>query len=287
MLHRIRSAGCLIIGDEVLNGKIHDTNSFEFAKICFNQLSVPVKRVVVCSDDKTDIQRSLQQLQDDGIDFIVTSGGLGSTHDDVTYDAIAEHYGVPCVRNQEVVDRMNRLRPEYVRSLAPAQLDAYYRMATLPTATASVPIDNVFVDPKLWFPIVEINYRVYILPGVPQLFVKLMQALVPRLLPRIDQQNKYVRRYVKTTTGESELAPFLGELQREVDAEYGAGAIKIGSYPHMAWRINTLSIIGAAPGVAVADVQKVVDKIVATVGGDATQIDQAEEDRMTNTDPKM
>lgn len=287
MLHRIRLAGCLIIGDEVLNGKIHDTNSFEFAKICFNQLSVPVKRVVVCSDDKTDIQRSLQQLQDDGIDFIVTLGGLGLTHDDVTYDAIAEHYGVPCVRNQEVVDRMNRLRPEYVRLLAPAQLDAYYRMATLPTATALVPIDNVFVDPKLWFPIVEINYRVYILPGVPQLFVKLMQALVPRLLPRIDQQNKYVRRYVKTTTGESELAPFLGELQREVDAEYGAGAIKIGSYPHMAWRINTLSIIGAAPGVAVADVQKVVDKIVATVGGDATQIDQAEEDRMTNTDPKM
>lgn len=273
MLHRIRLAGCLIIGDEVLNGKIHDTNSFEFAKICFNQLSVPVKRVVVCSDDKTDIQRSLQQLQDDGIDFIVTLGGLGLTHDDVTYDAIAEHYGVPCVRNQEVVDRMNRLRPEYVRLLAPAQLDAYYRMATLPTATALVPIDNVFVDPKLWFPIVEINYRVYILPGVPQLFVKLMQALVPRLLPRIDQQNKYVRRYVKTTTGESELAPFLGELQREVDAEYGAGAIKIGSYPHMAWRINTLSIIGAAPGVAVADVQKVVDKIVATVGGDATQID--------------
>lgn len=287
MLHRIRLAGCLIIGDEVLNGKIHDTNSFEFAKICFNQLSVPVKRVVVCSDDKTDIQRSLQQLQDDGIDFIVTLGGLGLTHDDVTYDAIAEHYGVPCVRNQEVVDRMNRLRPEYVRLLAPAQLDAYYRMATLPTATALVPIDNVFVDPKLWFPIVEINYRVYILPGVPQLFVKLMQALVPRLLPRIDQQSKYVRRYVKTTTGESELAPFLGELQREVDAEYGAGAIKIGSYPHMAWRINTLSIIGAAPGVAVADVQKVVDKIVATVGGDATQIDQAEEDRMTNTDPKM
>lgn len=83
MASSIKSAGCLIIGDEVLNGKILDTNSFEFAKYCFKELSIPVKKTVVCGDDADDIIRSLKVLTDENCDFIVTSGGIGSTHDDI------------------------------------------------------------------------------------------------------------------------------------------------------------------------------------------------------------
>ena len=52
----IRSAGCLIIGDEILNGKILDTNSYNFARFCFKDLSIPLKRTIVCGDDEDDIK---------------------------------------------------------------------------------------------------------------------------------------------------------------------------------------------------------------------------------------
>lgn len=285
MWRLIRLAGCLIIGDEVLNGKIHDTNSFEFAKTCFSQLSVPVKRIIVCSDDKADIKKLLKLLRDDDIDFIVTSGGLGSTHDDVTYDAIAEYYGIPCERDPTVVKRMNRLRKDYIALLTPSQTEAWYRMATVPQRTAKINVENIFVDPNFWFPIVAIEQQLYILPGVPQLFVKLLKALVPQLLPRVDQLNQLSRLYVKTTTGESELAPFLGDLQRQLDEQYGDGVVKIGSYPHLQWRVNTISIIGIIPQISVEDLQHVVDDVLAGVGGDAVQISQAEEDHLTNDSP--
>lgn len=285
MWRLIRLAGCLIIGDEVLNGKIHDTNSFEFAKTCFSQLSVPVKRIIVCSDDKADIKKLIGLLRDDDIDFIVTSGGLGSTHDDVTYDAIAEYYGIPCKRDPVVVERMNRLRKDYISLLTPNQTEAWYRMATVPQTTAEVNVENIFVDPNFWFPIVAIDQQLYILPGVPQLFVKLLKALVPQLLPRVDQLNQLSRLYVKTSTGESELAPFLGDLQRKVDERYGDGVVKIGSYPHLQWRVNTVSIIGVIPQISHEELQQVADKIIGNVGGDAAQIDQSEEDHLTNDSP--
>lgn len=102
----IKTAGCLIIGDEILNGKIMDTNSYNFARFCFNDLSIPLKRTVVCGDDSQDIKTSLHNLlSQDNVGFLVTSGGLGSTHDDITYEAISDYFKLDYKLDQEVVDR--------------------------------------------------------------------------------------------------------------------------------------------------------------------------------------
>lgn len=277
--HSIASAGCLIIGDEVLNGKIQDTNSHTFAKYCFNNLSIPLKRVLVCGDDKEDIVKSLDFLiKQDKVDLIVTSGGLGSTHDDITYDVISEYFNLKNELDSEVVQRMQNIRGNYIETLNPEQLAAYFRMATIPTAHVDSPftVDKYFTDESLWFPIVGVNSQVYILPGIPTLFNKLLESFEPHLHLRIVAAKPLKRLFVKTDMRETEFAPFLGKLQKRVDNEFGSGIVKLGSYPHIHWGINTISIIGQVPGISEEQLRGLVNVIVPAVKGEEIQKEEEE-----------
>ncbi|EGW30587.1 uncharacterized protein SPAPADRAFT_63429, partial [Spathaspora passalidarum NRRL Y-27907] len=184
----IRTAGCLIIGDEILNGKILDTNSYNFARYCFNNLSIPLKRTIVCGDSEKDIIDSLNiLLKQDKLDFVVTSGGLGSTHDDITYKVISDYFNLDYGIDQEVVDRMHRVRGDHLDKLKPDQLSAFYKMATLPIEKnqSSTKVEKYFVGEDLWFPLVALNEQVYVLPGIPQLFTRLINEMEPYLKSRI------------------------------------------------------------------------------------------------------
>lgn len=285
----IRNAGCLIIGDEILNGKILDTNSYNFARFCFNNLSIPLKRTIVCGDDEQDIINSLNiLLKQDKLDLIITSGGLGSTHDDITYKVISDYFQLDYQLDQEVVDRMKSIRGDYLDKLNPEQLNAFYRMATLPvspqpsslaqnstTTTPATTVEKYFIDDKLWFPIVGLNEQVYILPGVPQLFTQLIKDMEPMLKPRVISSD-LIRRYVVTKSGETQLAPYLTNLQEKCDKKYGKGVLKLGSYPHMNLHINTISIIGQK--LTSQDLDWIVKALIENIGGDAKEITQAQED---------
>ena len=89
----IHTAGCIIIGDEVLGGKTNDTNSAYMAKYCFGlgmtcrklncsaQLCTDlrsVKRIEVIPDDEEDIIETTKRMSE-AYDFVVTSGGIGPT----------------------------------------------------------------------------------------------------------------------------------------------------------------------------------------------------------------
>ena len=73
----IHTAGCIIIGDEVLGGKTVDTNSTYMAKFCFN-LGMSLKRIEVIGDDESEIVEATRRMSDN-YDFVVTSGGIGPT----------------------------------------------------------------------------------------------------------------------------------------------------------------------------------------------------------------
>lgn len=73
----IHTAGCIIIGDEVLGGKTVDTNSAYMAKYCFS-LGMNLKRVEVIGDDEGEIVEATRRMSDN-YDFVVTSGGIGPT----------------------------------------------------------------------------------------------------------------------------------------------------------------------------------------------------------------
>ncbi|PSR76937.1 hypothetical protein PHLCEN_2v8133 [Hermanssonia centrifuga] len=75
----IKTAAALIIGDEILNGKTLDRNSNYFARYCFER-GVDLKRIEVIADDEDEIVEASRKMVKN-YDFVITSGGIGPTHD--------------------------------------------------------------------------------------------------------------------------------------------------------------------------------------------------------------
>jgi molybdopterin-biosynthesis enzyme MoeA-like protein len=115
--------------------------------------------------------------------------------------------------------------------------EAQYRMAIFPEGPN---IDVMYLHDELWVPVVGIDSKVFILPGVPQLFEQLLTLLLEYFDDRIAKDNKFKRYFIKTQLSESQISPFLKVLQKKADAE----DIKVGSYPHMEHDFNTVSILG-------------------------------------------
>ena len=242
-----QSAACLIIGDEVLNGKVIDTNSHFLAKHLFN-LGIPLNRIETIPDSSPDIISSVRRLSSN-YDFVVTSGGIGPTHDDITYPAIAQAYNLPLQLHTPTVEHMKRLEPTRVLKAGESvqdwdtptpQLEARLRMAMLPVGEG---VEYIFPNENFWVPIVIVNHNIHILPGVPMLFQSLLQSFTPYLLAKghaspVTQQIHRV--LVSTPLSESEVAEYLANLQSRVDSK----GVKVGSYPRWEKKRNTVTLVG-------------------------------------------
>ncbi|KAJ5587240.1 uncharacterized protein N7459_003005 [Penicillium hispanicum] len=244
----IHTAACLIIGDEVLGGKTIDTNSPFLAKFCFS-LGIQLKRVEVIPDDEEDIMEAVRRMSS-RYDFVVTSGGIGPTHDDITYQSIAKAFGLKLQLHQAAFERMRRLsrphpmQPNFDWDTPSPGLTAKLRMVELPYDEA-IPVEQqaVFVVDDMWVPIAVVNGNVHILPGVPRLFERLLESLKPRLIPRLsDPEGKGTFRFLfSTPLPESAVAPYLTELAAKVEPL----GVKVGSYPRWGKKRNTVTLVGA------------------------------------------
>jgi molybdopterin-biosynthesis enzyme MoeA-like protein len=147
-------------------------------------------------------------------DLVVTTGGIGSTHDDITYASIAAAFDDRLELHQPTVDRMF---PFYgLSSLTSSRL----RMARFPSrATAIFPMND------LWVPIVVVEGKCHIFPGIPSYFTRMLHSLRP-LLP--DGPDTF-HVDVYTAARESDIADYL----RGVADEYAEQGIEIGSYPNV------------------------------------------------------
>lgn len=270
-VHPISTAACLIIGDEVLNGKIKDTNSTYFARFCFGK-GIEVKHIAVVPDEEHDIVETIQRLAS-RYDFIITSGGIGPTHDDITYEAIGKAFNLPVQLDDGVATRMRTLGKSKIDPNNKEAVAAQLRMATIPTGSN---VTKHYIADDLWVPVVGIDNKVYILPGVPQLFTRMLEGLTPYIdnrKPSTDQQ--LIRFYVTTKLKESEMAPYLGRKQTEVDSK----GIKLGSYPHMSIGINTVSIIGKESDREY--LREIVKDVEENLQG--TEVSKEEEEKLSST----
>ncbi|KAK9466453.1 MoaB/Mog domain-containing protein [Lipomyces arxii] len=236
--HSLSTAACLIIGDEVLNGKIREANSYTFAKFCF-EIGLDLQRIEVIGDEEDEIVEACQRMAKK-YDFVVTSGGIGPTHDDITYQSVAKAFDLPLALHDETVQRMKRMGRRKIDPNDKAAVAAQMRMATLPYGSTPAESDYLYTLENSWVPVVCVASKIHILPGIPQLFNGLLFGLRQHILPRVPPSQRKHRLLVTTNKMESEMAPFLTELQSRVNDK----GIKIGSYPHMSAGINTVSIIG-------------------------------------------
>ncbi|PNP52124.1 hypothetical protein THARTR1_07333 [Trichoderma harzianum] len=240
----IQTAACLIIGDEVLGGKTVDTNSTYLAKWCFS-LGINLKRIEVIEDDESEIMEAVSRMSN-RYDFIVTSGGIGPTHDDITYQSIAKAFGLPLKLHQEAYEKMKKLtkphpkQPDFDWNVDSPALKARLRMVELPT-DESRDLSEQFIFPKedLWVPVAVVNRNVHILPGVPLLFQKLLDGLKPHVIPRlVDPEGKGIHRIlISTPLPESAIAEYLTQLAARAEPH----GVKVGSYPRWGLKRNTVT----------------------------------------------
>lgn len=105
-------------------------------------------------------------------DFVVTSGGIGPTHDDITYASLGTAFSLPLEKHPETLRRMWALsspaRREELAKVTPAQKEARERMALFPTAAggyrgdgeAGVKSEVIFVESDKWVPVVRLAGKV-------------------------------------------------------------------------------------------------------------------------------
>jgi molybdenum cofactor synthesis domain-containing protein len=146
-----RTAGIILIGNELLSGKVADANAVYLCRE-LRALGVDVRRIVVIPDEVERIASEVIEFSR-GFDVVFTSGGVGPTHDDVTIEGVARAFGVPVVRDPGMVAALEGFLGDH---LNPARL----RMAEIPEGAHPMTADG------LVFPAV-VMHNVYVLPGVP------------------------------------------------------------------------------------------------------------------------
>ena len=158
------SAAILLTGNELLRGVISDRNA-SFLAADLELRGVRVRRTLVVGDDVEDIAGGLRELAGSA-DLVVTSGGLGPTHDDRTVEAIARVAGVGLVLDQGVLDTVTRWTDEIStrQGLDPAMFEPGNRkQAHIPEGASVLGIAGT--APGL---VAEVaGASVVVLPGVP------------------------------------------------------------------------------------------------------------------------
>ncbi|KAI0772958.1 Molybdopterin binding protein [Trametes elegans] len=246
----IKTAAALIIGDEILNGKTLDRNSNYFARFCFEH-GIELKKIEVIPDDENDIAEAARRLVK-GYDFVITSGGIGPTHDDITYASLAKAFDQPLEHHQETLRRMSEMtqhRPDFKQQTA-EQRTARERMALFP-ARAEV----LFVAPDIWVPVVRLEGKLCVFPGIPRLFQRMLDSLAP-FLPLPPPSARPSRTQVFTSLPESTIAPFLTALQ----ARTQAAGVRVGSYPLLGKGVY-VSLIGPDAGAVRALAEEVAREV--------------------------
>lgn len=166
-------------------------------------------------------------------DFVVTSGGIGPTHDDITYASIATAFDLPLVLHDDTFARMKKLsrphpsQPNFDWDTPSAALEAKKRMVILPyDKELSDEGQVVFTAEDLWVPVSVVNGNIHILPGVPRLFERMLTGLKPKLLPKLtDPEGKSVYRVlISTPLAESAAAEYLTTLSKKVESK----GVKVG-----------------------------------------------------------
>lgn len=208
-----RTAGIVVVGDELLKGEVVDQNALLACRL-LRQRGIQVRRVAVVRDNHAEIVEELQ-LHKRLCDIVITSGGVGPTHDDLTVRAVAAAIGEQLVANATMVRIMQRIfgtdtlqEHQLQMSLLPETVHLHEQQQPRQGAT------------KPGWPIVQCK-NIFVLPGVPEFFKHKVEVICTQLLP----ERKLFCERIELQIDELAIAALLKELVAEFPD------VTIGSYP--------------------------------------------------------
>lgn len=194
----------VVIGNEILSGKVEDLNA-KFAVRFLRSIGADLERIAVVPDVLAAIADEVGRCAA-AYDIVLTSGGVGPTHDDITYEGVAAAFGRPLVE-EPVVARM--LGDYFGQTLTSDHL----RMAQFPRGAV------VHQHDGLPLPVVSVE-NVYVFPGIPLLFEASLRTFGERFRGR-----PFFLRDVFCRRDEGVIAAALRSVQTAYED------LALGSYP--------------------------------------------------------
>ena len=169
-------AGIVVTGTEVLTGRVQDRNGPWIADRLL-ELGVELAHITICGDRPKDIEAQLRFLADEGVDLIVTSGGLGPTADDMTVEIVAQFCGRELVLDERLEEKIAAILKRLSARFADVDFDAV-RAAN--RKQAMVPAGAHIIDPVGTAPGVVVPGKptVIVLPGPPRELQPMWQTAV-------------------------------------------------------------------------------------------------------------
>lgn len=202
------TAGALVIGDEILSGRIREKNAGHLAAV-LTAIGIDLREIRIVGDDEKAIIEAVNALRAH-YTYVFTSGGIGPTHDDITAVAIAKAFGLPCDYDAQAL----KLLGDHYAARGLEFTEARKRMTRMPEG--AVHIDN----PISKAPGFLIG-NVHVMAGVPAVF----QAMLDNVVPTLRTGRVLLSRSVHCPFGEGVIGEPLAKIQDEFPD------IAIGSYP--------------------------------------------------------
>jgi molybdenum cofactor synthesis domain-containing protein len=230
------TAAILVIGDEILSGRTQDTNTAYIAKF-LGALGIDLCEARVVPDLQDEIVSALNALRA-RYSYVFTTGGIGPTHDDITFDAVAVAFGVGIDYHPEAMAMMAaRYKPGEFN-------EARKRMARIPL-TAELVRNSVSTAPG-----VHIG-NVFVMAGVPMV----MRAMLDAIEPLLRRGAVVHAATVQAKVPEGRIAEGLEKVQKQHKE------LAIGSYPY--YREDGPGVQLVARGRDKADVETAAREIEA------------------------
>ncbi|XP_024842261.1 FAD synthase isoform X4 [Bos taurus] len=203
------TAGIIIVGDEILKGHTQDTNTYFLCRT-LRSLGVQVCRVSVVPDEVATIAAEITAFSS-RFTHVLTAGGIGPTHDDVTFEAVAQAFG----------DEL-KPHPELEAAIKALGGAGWEKLSRVPTSARLHYGTDPHTGHPFRFPLVSVR-NVYLFPGIPELLRRVLEGLKGLF------QNTAVQFHLRemyVAANEASIAPILAEAQAHFGRRLG-----LGSYP--------------------------------------------------------
>jgi len=211
-------AGIVVTGTEVLTGRISDRNG-PWVSERLEEAGVDVAHIMTVGDRPDDLEATLRFLAGEGMDLVVTSGGLGPTADDLTAEVVGRFAGREMVLDAAMEEKIAAILREFARRMrfdADALRAANRKQAMVPEGATT--IDPAGTAPGLVVPADPVV--VIVLPGPP----RELHAMWPQALATSPVRAVLERATPYTTATmrlfgipESEIAKSLSEIEQRTD----------------------------------------------------------------------
>ncbi len=240
------TAGALAIGDELLSGRTKDKNIGHLAEM-LTAAGIDLQEVRIVPDDQARIVEALNALRD-RYDHVFTSGGIGPTHDDITADAVAAAFGVPCGHDDDALALLGAHYAERGLEFT----EARRRMARMPHGSTHI------ANPVSCAPGFTIG-NVHVMAGVPSVF----QAMLDNVLPTLRTGVKVLSDKVSCPFGEGDIGDPLSAIAK------AHPDVNIGSYPRFSGQgFSTEIVIRGRNAAAINAARIEVETMLAELGPD-------------------